>query len=114
MNQAQIEFVEEHNDLFAPCVDELIDVLRNGVRATYSGHPPIPPRRRGLTYKGKDKENTELILPKLWKTSRIDACFCAPPGQLSWANKLRPHRQPLSKRKTPIGLSVPINGRSRT
>ena len=65
--QPQIDFVTSHRDLFEHCADELIDVLRTGVRAVYGGHPPIPPRRRGLPYKMKDSETTTLILSKLWK-----------------------------------------------
>ena len=60
-----------------PNADELIDVLQNGVCAVYDGHPPAPPRKRGLPYKLKDAGNTELILTKLWKdvvNKRIFVC----------------------------------------
>ena len=56
-------YINQNRSWIPHLADEMEEIMRIGVTATYHRPPPVYPRRRGLPY--KDKDTLELI-EKLW------------------------------------------------
>ena len=70
----QHQYVLEQSEWIPSVAEEMSEVLRVGVTASYSRPPPASPRRRCLPYRSKD---TIEIMQKLWqdiKKGRMFGC----------------------------------------
>lgn len=79
VTQLQIGCVEPHRYHFPKRADRLSEVMWKGVTSKYIGCPPTPPMTRGLPYRAKDSDNSDLIVSKLRSGLRQEECSYVQP-----------------------------------
>lgn len=70
----QRQYIMEQSQWIPSVAEEMKEVVKIGVNASYSRQPPASPRRRGLPYMAKDTEEITQKLRRDVKKGRMFIC----------------------------------------